>query len=104
MIINVSSFFTYNDQGISSIIFTIVEVLSGMAIPVPLLPEIIQKINYFLPFRLVGDLPFRVYSNNINVSDATISICIQIAWIIGLILIGNLMMKKASKKLFIQGG
>jgi len=104
MVVNVSSFFTYNDQGISSVIFTIIEILSGAAVPVPLLPEVIQKINYYLPFRLIGDLSFRVYSNNIGISEAIMNIYLQIFWIIILIVIGNLMMKKASKKLFIQGG
>ncbi len=104
MLINTLSFFTYNDQGVSSIIFTIVEFLSGEVIPVPLLPKVVQSITYYLPFRLIGDLSFRVYSNNIQVSEALFNIGLQLIWIIILIIIGSLLMKKATSKLFIQGG
>lgn len=104
MIIQTIAFFTYNEGGISQILFLIAELLVGSFLPLPLMPNIIQKIGYFLPFRLIGDLPFRVYSGNININDALTNIMFQSVWIILLIIIGKYIMKYALQKVAIQGG
>lgn len=104
MIIHSISFFTYQDKGISDIVFLIVGVLAGSVVPVPLLPNVLRIITQYLPFRLIGDLPFRIYSGNINYIGAIKDIFLQIIWLTILILIGQLIMRKALKKVSIQGG
>lgn len=104
MIVQSISFYTYQENGISSIIHTIAELLSGFVLPLPLLPNIIRNISEYLPFRLIGDLPFRIYSGNIGTNYAIKSITLQIIWIIILLIIGRLIMKKTLKKVCIQGG
>ena len=104
MIIQSISFFTYQDKGISSIIYTVGGLLSGFDIPLPLLPEFMLKITEYLPFRLIGDLSQRIYSGNINISYGLKSILLQVIWIIILIVIGKTIMNKALSKVSIQGG
>ena len=104
IIIHSLSFFTMQDKGISSIINSIGELLAGIAVPLPLLPNIIINISEYLPFRLIGDLPFRIYSGNISGYYAIKCLILQIIWVILLCLIGKLIMKKALKKVSIQGG
>ena len=64
----------------------------------------IQKSTYYLPFRLISDLPYRLYTSNIGIYDGLFSIGLQIIWIIILILVGNLIVKKSLRKVFVQGG
>lgn len=104
MIIHSITFFTYHEGGISQILFLIAELLAGAFLPLPLMPDIVQKISYYLPFRLVGDLPFRIYSGNIGINDALINVMFQGIWIIVLIIIGKYIMKCALKRAVIQGG
>ena len=104
MIIQVISFFTNEDKGIASIFYTIMTLLSGVAIPLPFLPDMIHTINYILPFRLTSDLAFRTYSGSMGLNSVLISILMQIIWIIILILIGKMIMKKVLTKASIQGG
>lgn len=104
MIIHSISFFTNQDKGISDIVFLIVDVLAGGVLPIPLLPKTIQVITEYLPFRLIGDLPFRIYSGNIGFNYIFKSIILQFIWLIILIIVGQLIMKKALKKVSIQGG
>lgn len=104
MIINIITFFTYNDKGISSIIYTIGGLLSGIDIPLPLLPVTLLALTEYLPFRLISDLSQRVYSGNISITYGINSIILQIIWIIILVIIGRLLMKKALSKVSIQGG
>lgn len=104
MIVHTLTFFTTHDDGIASMLFLVAEFLSGAFLPLPLMPNIFQKISYFLPFRLIGDLPFRIYSGNINIENALVNIGFQFIWIILLIIIGFSIMKMSLKKVSIQGG
>lgn len=97
-------FYTYNDAGIGSILNCIMEVLSGGLVPVVLLPGVIQKTTYYLPFRLISDLPFRVYTNNIGIYEGLTSIGLQVIWIAVLIFLGNMIVKRSLRKVFVQGG
>lgn len=78
--------------------------LSGGLIPLAFMPMFITKLNYFLPFRLGYDVPLRVYSGNIAGSEALISIGLQVAWVIVLFTLGNLLFKTRLKKIALQGG
>lgn len=104
MLVYTIGFYTYNEAGIGSILNSIMEVLSGSLVPVVLLPMFIQKSTYYLPFRLISDLPYRVYSNNIGISEGLFSIGLQVIWIIILVLLGNIIVKRSLKKVFVQGG
>lgn len=104
VIIMMITFFTNEEKGISSIINTLGGLLSGLEIPLLLLPPIVLKISNCLPFRYILDLPFRVYSGNIKYNEAIFSIKIQIFWIIFLILIGRKIMKYILRHVSNQGG
>lgn len=104
MLVYTIGFYTYNQTGISQIINTTIEFFSGAVVPVVLLPMIFQKATYYLPFRLITDLPFRLYSNNIGIHEGIMSIGLQVIWIIILILLGNFIVNRALKKVFVQGG
>lgn len=103
-LIHVIAFFTNDGRGISQVLFLVAEVMAGGFIPLPLMPDTLQKIGYLLPFRLIGDLPFRVYSGNININDALLNIMFQVIWIVILVFIGKAILKFALKRVTIQGG
>lgn len=104
MLVYTIGFYTYNQAGISQIINSVIELFSGALIPVVLLPIFLQDATYYLPFRLITDLPYRLYSNNIGIQEGIMSIGLQIIWILILIIVGNLIIKKSLKKVFVQGG
>ena len=104
MIIQTITFFTYEDKGISNIIFNFAELLSGTSLPLPLLPQIVQTICHCFPFWLIGDLPFRIYSGDISLMASYKFIGLQIFWIVALVIAGMLILKYAMKKVYIQGG
>lgn len=104
MIIQTIAFFTYEDKGISNIIFNFAELLSGTSLPLPLLPKIVQIICHFFPFWLIGDLPFRIYSGDLMLIESYKFLGLQIFWIATLVIIGILILRYAMKKVYIQGG
>jgi ABC-2 type transport system permease protein len=104
MIVNSLAFFTNENRGISSIIYTIADLLEGSQIPLPLLSGVVLVIASFTPFRFIEDLPFRLYSGHIDIRTGFREIGIELIWILGLLIIGRLIMKKALSKVSIQGG
>ena len=104
MIVQIITFFTYQDKGISSLIYIIQGLLQGFDIPLPLLPVLFITLTEFLPFRLISDLGERIYSGNIGIEYGLQSILLSIIWTIILIICGKLLMKKALRKVSVQGG
>jgi ABC-2 type transport system permease protein len=104
MLLYISIFYTMNATGSLLIFGVFGEFLSGLIIPVPFMPEFLKKIVYILPFRYTSDLPFRIYAGNIGINEALKSIGVQLFWIITLVLLGRLWMKKALRRIVIQGG
>ena len=95
---------TLNEKGITNIFMALADILSGGVIPIPFFPIFLQKIANVLPFRYICDLPFRLYSGNISVSDGLFQMLIQIIWFLIIAFIGIIILKRSLKKVVIQGG
>ena len=93
-----------NEKGIVTFFCAIADVLAGGVVPVPFLPNPLYLLANILPFRYVFDLPFRVYSGNIGIMEASYGIGIQVIWMFILIFIGNLLLNKILKRVVVQGG
>ncbi|MDQ6422296.1 ABC transporter permease [Paenibacillus sp. LHD-117] len=104
MLIYISVFWTMSPVGSILMISVAGEFLAGMIIPVPLMPDWLQKIAYALPFRWTTDFPFRVYSGHIPREEALIGIAIQIGWIAALATFGLWLMSRALRNVVVQGG
>ena len=98
------TFITLTERGMPGIINIITGLLCGTYIPLPLLPESVQNVIMYLPFRVIGDLPFRIYIGNIGTNDALIQIGIGLAWLFVMVLLGKLVIHSALKKTVVQGG
>ena len=104
VIIHSIAFYIYDDKGIACVIYNLAELLSGTSLPLPLLPNVVQKICLLFPFWLIGDLPFRIYSGDILISESLKYLGLQAFWLVALIIIGAVILKHAMKKVYIQGG
>jgi ABC-2 type transport system permease protein len=104
MMIYISVFWTMSPVGSILMIAVAGEFFAGMIIPVPLMPTWLQNITYILPFRLTADLPFRVYSGQIPTEQALWGILIQLIWLVALLIIGKLSLRKALGQVVVQGG
>ena len=95
---------TLNEKGIVNIVIVIADILSGLVVPIPFFPEILKKISYLLPFQYISDLPFRIYIGNISIINSIDGLIIQIVWLLILIALGYFILKKALKRVEVQGG
>ena len=104
MLIYIATFYMLSPLGIRTAALSLTEFLSGAIIPLPFLPDNVRKIVEFTPFASMQNLPLRIYSGNIAGSEMLWSISLQVFWLTMLVLIGKLWIKKALKKVVVQGG
>ncbi len=95
---------TLNEKGITSIFVVVADILSGGVVPIPFFPLFLQKVANVLPFRYIFDLPFRLYSGNVSISEGLLGLLVQFIWLIIIVILGNVILKKILKKVVVQGG
>ena len=104
MIIIYLTFKTLSAKGTVSICNTVCGVLGGLYIPLVFMPQSVQNVLNYLPFRFTMDLPARIYIGNIPPLEGLKFLGIALAWLIVIVLIGKLLIAKAGKNAIIQGG
>ena len=104
LLMHILTMFTLDEKGTLITYSVVSEILTGSTIPIPFFPLWLQKVAEFLPFRFIGDFPFRIYSNSISLEEGYILILESIIWIIVISLIGYIVSRISLKKAVIQGG
>ncbi len=103
-LLSVSLLWTVTGEGVSRLVFSAVVFGSGLAVPIPLFPEWLQQILYFLPFRNLVDVPFRLYLGHIPPSQVWACLLHSAIWVAMLILAGKLLLNRGLRRMVIQGG
>lgn len=104
VLIYVLTFFTISPYGIRSIFMALTDILSGFLIPLPFFPDGLREICDALPFAAVGSTPLRIYSGDIAGMDILYAMLLQVFWLAVIVLIGALLMRKALRRVVVQGG
>lgn len=104
MLIYISAFYTLSPRGIQILSAELIGFFSGAVIPIPFFPDSMQPIFYALPFASISNTPFLIYSGYIDGENAFHSIVIQMIWLAALVGLGRVLMKRALKKVVVQGG
>jgi len=97
-------FFTISPQGWKTILTGAVDLLSGALIPFPFIPEPFRSIMEYLPFGSMQNVPFRIYSGDLAGVEMYNAMFLQVFWLIALILLGQWVCKKATRRVVVQGG
>jgi ABC-2 type transport system permease protein len=100
----ISIMWTISGRGIVDIVTPLVWTMCGILIPLPLFPNWMQTVISVLPFRGLMDIPFRVYSGNIPISECAAAIGSQLLWTLALIAVGKFALSSSTRRLAVQGG
>lgn len=100
----ITTLWTVSGRGITDLTGPCVWIFSGIMLPLPLFPEWMQSLINFLPFRGLLDIPFRIYTGNIPLTEFAGAIGHQLLWTAALILLGRWLLALGTRKLTIQGG
>ena len=100
----ISLFWTISGEGIQRLLPHAAMLLSGLIVPLPLFPDWMQPLLSIQPFRCIIDIPSRLYTGIIPAHEAIYYLVLQLLWTLIIIYYGKKLMKRALRKLVIQGG
>lgn len=103
-IVQMTSFWIVNVWSISTIKNVLIDVLSGVFLPIWFLPDPVRVFVSFTPFESIFYSPVQLYLGKVAGTEIILIYMKQILWIILLYLIGEVMWRRGQKKLIVQGG
>jgi ABC-2 type transport system permease protein len=103
-LLNITLLWTVSGDGIVIVMSTAVSLLSGLIIPLPLLPDWAQPVLRWLPFAGIFDLPFRIYTGHIAAGDVVVVLARQIGWTLALVGFGRWLLGRGMRAIVVQGG
>jgi ABC-2 type transport system permease protein len=84
--------------------YFLLELFSGLLLPISFFPEVFQKLFKFLPFQYISYIPVLLYLGKINGGAIVGALALQLVWVVLLFAIGDAMWRWSSRKITIQGG
>lgn len=98
------TFFTISPQGIRIVFTAMADFLSGGIILLPFFPEKLQRILELLPFAAIQNVPLMTYSGSLSAAGLQRAVCLQVAWLVILVVLGSRLCRYAEKRTAVQGG
>ncbi len=84
--------------------FWLIELLSGLLIPLSFFPRSLQIISSWLPFEHIANTPLQIYLGRLSLTQTLRLLAIEYFWVAALIFLGHLWWTRATRKITIHGG
>lgn len=104
MLVYIGTIRTLNPQGLRVISISLADLLTGAIVPLPFMPERVQRVLAWTPFSVMQNLPFRIYSGDIGIYESLQGFGRQILWLAILVLLGRRFMQHSLRRVVLQGG
>jgi len=104
LLMGVITFFLFRNEGIIYAKRVVVDLLSGLILPISFFPGWAQAVMAYLPFQAINYYPSRIFAGAIGTDQALQVILLQVIWV-GVILVPiAVLWRQAKRKLVVQGG
>ena len=104
LVINVVMTATLNDRGANTLAAPIVNLFSGMVVPLAFFPDWVRPWLRAQPVAGLVDIPFSIYFGGLSGWSAAGAIALQFGWVIILVALGRAWLGRAMRGLQVQGG
>ncbi|MCJ7504059.1 MAG: ABC-2 family transporter protein, partial [Acidobacteriia bacterium] len=84
--------------------YFLLELFSGLLIPISFFPRIFQDVFSVLPFQYISYIPVLIYLRKISGGGIVKALALQVFWIFALLALGAALWRWSSRKITIQGG
>src|SRR6266851_3295458 len=84
--------------------FWLIELLSGLLVPLTFFPKPVQTISSWLPFEHIAYTPLQIYLGKLAGAACAWALAKQFAWVVALLWLGHFWWNQASRKITIHGG
>ena len=84
--------------------FWLIELLSGLLIPLNFFPRPLQIISSWLPFEHIAYTPLQIYLGRLTPPQTLRLLAVEYFWVVALIFLGHVWWMRATRKITIHGG
>ncbi|MDQ3023166.1 MAG: ABC-2 family transporter protein [bacterium] len=102
--IGLSAFFLEYNNGVRMGVRMVMNLAGGMVIPLDYLPPQVADVFRALPTQFMFFQPMQVYLGRHSVGDSWLVVATALCWVLGLLLLAQLLQWKGMQKLSISGG
>jgi ABC-2 type transport system permease protein len=103
-LLNISVVWTVSGQGMNAITNSLVVILSGMVIPLPLFPDWARVFLFIQPLAGLVDIPYRIYFGDLSGAAALGGVALQILWTLIFLGLGRMLIARTMMRVQVQGG
>lgn len=103
-LVGLSAFFLLRADGLIQARRLVMDLLSGVVLPLSFYPPAVQAALHWLPFPGIAYLPSRILSGAAGAGELLHTLAVQLAWVVALSLILRLVWAAARRRLEVQGG
>ena len=103
-IIGVMAFYLKSIDGVMRAKYFLIQLLSGLILPISFYPEWLQLIFDYLPFKIIAYVPLQLYLGKIPNNQLPVVFFNQILWWLLLFVLGRWLWSRAIARLTVQGG
>jgi len=100
-LVNITMLWTIQNDGVLIIVTSVVSLMSGLLVPLPLLPDWAQPVLRWLPFAGVLDLPYRIYNGHIAPDGLALVLARQLGWTLALVALGRWWLGRGMRRLVV---
>lgn len=104
LLTGVLTFFFFNNEGLIRAKRVVIDLFSGLILPISFYPNWAQDIMAFFPFQAISYIPSMIFTEGFTGSAISEAILFQIVWAIILIIPIQILWFLAKRHLVVQGG
>ncbi|MEH7083916.1 ABC-2 family transporter protein [Neobacillus drentensis] len=104
LLTGITTFFIYNNSGLIRAKRVVIDLFSGLLLPISFFPGWAQDVMKYLPFQGISYFPSMIVTKGFSQSQAIDAITQQFVWVILLFFPIQILWSLAKKQLIIQGG
>ncbi|WP_026564341.1 ABC transporter permease [Bacillus sp. UNC41MFS5] len=104
LLTGITTFFIYNNSGLIRAKRVVIDLFSGLLLPISFFPGWAQDVMKYLPFQGISYFPSMIVTKGFSQSQAIDAITQQFIWVILLFFPIQILWSLAKKQLIIQGG
>jgi ABC-2 type transport system permease protein len=84
--------------------FFLLELFSGLLLPISFFPQVFQKMFGVMPFEYISYVPMLIYLGQLSGGRLARALGVQLLWVAILLALGSAMWRWSVRKVIIQGG
>lgn len=103
-LLNISLLWLVSGEGLVRLAPSVVQIFSGMTIPLRLFPDAMQTVLRYQPFMGLVDGPAQIFVGSMPLSELPQLLALQLGWTIAFVLLGRFLMKRGLRQVAVAGG